>query len=288
VRTKGVGSVGGLVAVVTGAASGIGRATALLLAERGARVALGDRDAEGLRSVAEEVRRRGGGDLAEVVVDVTRGDEVERFRATVEAELGVADVLVNAAGVVVVGGLLATAAEDWDHVLDVNLRGPALVCRAFVPAMIERARCGQIVNVASAAAFYTPRELVAYGATKHGLVGLSQGLREELAASQIGVSLVCPGFVDTPIAEHARIVGEAEPEALRRHIQRLLRRRGHGVELVAAAIVRAAERGSGLVPVGAEAWVIHALERFSPGSTARLAELVRRALPAGPGPDPRR
>jgi short-subunit dehydrogenase len=143
--------------------------------------------------------------------------------------------------------------------------------------MKERRR-GQIVNVASAAAFFTPRELIAYGATKHGLVGLSQGLREELAPFSLGVSVVCPGFVATPIALHARFVGASDPEAERRRVAALLARRGFGAERVAWAILRAAERGSGLVPVGVEAWALHALERVSPGSSVRLVGLVRRLV----------
>jgi NAD(P)-dependent dehydrogenase (short-subunit alcohol dehydrogenase family) len=275
---NGVGTVRGRVAVVTGAASGIGRATALLLARRGARVALGDVDAEGLRGVAEEIRAGGAGAACEVRVDVTLADDVDRFRGVVEKELGVADVIVNAAGVVVVGSFLATSPEDWDHVLGVNLRGPALVCRTFLPAMMKRREGGQIANVASAATFFTPRDLAAYGATKHGLLGLSQGLREELAPWSIGVSLVCPGFVDTPIVEHARFVGEADPEALRRRVRELVRRRGLRPERVAEAVVRALERGSKLVPVGIEARVLQALERYAPGASAHLAKAVRRAV----------
>lgn len=273
---RGLRSVRGCVAVVTGAASGIGRATALLLAERGARVALGDKDSPGLDGVAAAIRARGTA-VCEVRMDVTIPGDVERFRATVEAEVGAPDLVVNAAGVVVVGSFDATTPDDWDHLLGVNLRGPALVCRAFLPAMKERRR-GHIVNVASAASFFTPRELIAYGATKHGLVGLSQGLREELAPFSIGVSLVCPGFVDTPIVERARFVSSSDPEAERRRVKGLLARRGLSAERVAAAIVRAAERGSGVVPVGAEAWALYALERVSPGASVRLVGLVRRLV----------
>ena len=276
-RANGIGSISGRLAVVTGAASGIGRATALALAGRGARLALGDVDEAGLRSAADEVRARGGAVCA-VAVDVTLPDSVERFRATVEAELGVADAVVNAAGVVVVGSFFATSPEDWDHTLAVNLRGPALVCRAFVPAMIERRLGGQIVHVASAAAFFTPRELAAYGATKHGLVGLAQALREELRPHAIGVSVVCPGFVDTPIVEHARFVGEDDPERVRSHVKKLVKGRGLRAERVAEAILRAVERGGELVPVGVEAWALHAFERVAPGSAARWVGVVRRLI----------
>jgi NAD(P)-dependent dehydrogenase (short-subunit alcohol dehydrogenase family) len=275
---NGVGSVDGKVCVVTGAASGIGRAAALRLAARGARVALGDNDEVGLRSVGQEIRARRARGVCEVVVDVTRPVAVERFRQTTEAELGVADVIVNAAGVVVVGGLLATSLDDWEFVLGANLRGPAIVCRAFLPAMIARGERGQIVNVASAAAFFTPGDLVAYGASKHGLVGLSQGLREELAPHSIGVSIVSPGFVDTPIVRNARFAGVADEDFRRKQLAALLRRRGLRPERVAAAIVRAAERGSGVVPVGVEAWTLHALERFAPGSSERLVRAVRRVI----------
>jgi NAD(P)-dependent dehydrogenase (short-subunit alcohol dehydrogenase family) len=278
VSRTGVGSVSGRVVVVTGAASGIGRATAVLLAERGARVALGDVNELGLHAVANLLRAKGARETCAVSVDVTQAEVIERFRHSVEASLGVADAIVNAAGVVVSGSLLATSSDDWDHVLDVNLRGPALVCRAFVPSMLARGKGGQIVNVASSAAFFTPRELGAYGATKHGLVGLSQALREELCPHAIGVSLVCPGFVDTPIADHARFVGEADPEIARSRAKKLLSTRGHRPERVAAAIVKAIERGHELVPVGVDARLLGALERLSPGSAARLVGAVRRWL----------
>jgi NAD(P)-dependent dehydrogenase (short-subunit alcohol dehydrogenase family) len=275
---NGVGDISGRLAVVTGAASGIGRATALALAARGARLALGDVDEARLRHAAGEVRAHGRGAVCAVAVDVTRPESVERFRATVEAELGVADAVVNAAGVVVVGSFFATSPDDWDHTLAVNLRGPALVCRAFVPAMIERGLGGQIVHVASAAAFFTPRELAAYGATKHGLVGLAQALREELRPHAIGVSVVCPGFVDTPIVDNARFVGEEDPERTRRHVKKLVKGRGLRAERVAEAIVEALERGGDLVPVGIEAWALHALERVAPGSAARWVGIVRRFI----------
>jgi NAD(P)-dependent dehydrogenase (short-subunit alcohol dehydrogenase family) len=272
---KGLARVAGRVFVVTGAASGIGRATALLLAKRGGRVALLDRDDRGLRAVLTEVQARGGSAL-EAPMDVTKPDEIERARDAVLGELGAPSGVVNVAGVALVGGFLATTPDDWDHVLAVNLRGPALVTRAFVPSMIERGDGGWIVNVASAAAFITPPMLAVYGATKHGLIGLSQALREELAPHRIGVSVVCPGFVDTPIVRNARLVDGAHSEATRRDAEELLKRRGLRPERVARAIVEAIEHGAELVPVGVEAWVLHALTRVSPKAAAGLVRAAAR------------
>src|SRR5262249_7389402 len=124
----------GRVAVVTGAASGIGRAVALRLAERGARVALADVNEAGLASAVNEVPGRGGRAFARRV-DVTLAGEVEAFAREVERALGPPELLVNSAGVLVLAPFLATTLDDWNHVIDVNLRGPVHVCRAFLPTM---------------------------------------------------------------------------------------------------------------------------------------------------------
>jgi short-subunit dehydrogenase len=269
----GLGSVAGSAAVVTGAASGIGRATAELLAAKGAAVALLDIDEVGLMRVAEELRRH----AAKVVshkTDVANEPEVRAFAAFVEQSLGPVELVVNCAGIVVYGDFLATPAEDFAHVVAVNLEGAANVCRAFVPGMVERRR-GQIVNVASAAAFTTPAGLAAYGATKHALRGLSDGLREELAEHGVGVTVVCPGFADTKIAENARLRGAADIEVERQRLSAFLRRRGLSPERVAARIVRAAERGDSLVPVGLEAHLLYALSRFAPARVPALFALAK-------------
>jgi NAD(P)-dependent dehydrogenase (short-subunit alcohol dehydrogenase family) len=274
----GLGRVRGRTAVVTGAASGIGRATAALLAKRGARLALCDVDAEALARAVVALERTGTRVLSEGV-DVTRPDAVAGFAARVTATLGAPDLVINNAGVVVYGRFLATPLEDWEHVLDVNLKGPVNLCRAFLPAMVARGRGGYVVNVASAAAFFTQSELSAYGASKHGLVGLSQALGDELAPHRIGVSVVCPGFVDTPILERARIRGEHDPEARRRLATEFLKWRGLGAERVAERIVRAAERGIPFVPVGIEAQALWLMSRLAPARTTSIIGLLRRLGP---------
>jgi short-subunit dehydrogenase len=180
---------------------------------------------------------------------------------------------------VVLATFLATTVEDWAHVIDVNVKGPVNVCGAFLPAMVARARGGYVVNVASAAAFATQSELAAYGTTKHALVGLSQALADELFASAIGVSLVCPGFVATDILSRARVRGR-DPEAARKKAEDLLRWRHLSPERVARSIVRAAERGRAVVPVGFEARTLWLLSRLAPttlpGLFARMRALAER------------
>jgi len=267
--------VSGRVAVVTGAASGIGRATARLLARRGATLALGDIDERGLQEVLNEVRALGGR-VHHERVDVTQAGAVTAWASRVERELGPADLLVNSAGIVVLAAFLETELDDFRQLIDVNLMGPVHVCRAFLPAMLARGGGGYVVNVASAAAFASPSELAGYGATKHGLVGLSQALADELSAHAIGVSSVCPGFVDTPILTRARVRGAGDTEARRAAAGQLLRWRRLSAERVAERIVWAAERGEPVVPVGAEAQLLALLSRLLPGRVTPLFGRLRR------------
>lgn len=273
----GLGHIEGRVAVVTGAASGIGRATARLLARRGAKVALCDLDRVGLEAVASELAGAGAA-VSFRVTDVTKGREVESFASATLGGLGVPDLVVNAAGVLVLGAFADTRAEDWDYVIDVNLKGPANVCRAFLPAMRARGAGGYIVNVASASAFATQSVLAAYGSTKHALVGLSQALADELDAEGVGVSVVCPGFVATPILDRARVRGD-DPEASRRAASDLLRKRRLTPERVAERIVHAAEQGIAVVPVGIEARALWWLSRLTPTYIRSVFRLAKRLGP---------
>lgn len=170
----------GQIAVVTGASRGIGRAIAALLTAAGARV-------------AGCARRATAGILA---CDVGRPDDVAHFAAQVLREFGPPDVVVNNAGVTARGRLEETSIESWDAVLDANLKGTFLITRAFLPAMRARRR-GRIVNVASISGRQGTAGLTAYCAAKHGVVGLTRALAEEVRADGIAVNAVCPGSVDT-------------------------------------------------------------------------------------------
>lgn len=251
------------VAVVTGAAGGIGRATALALGARGMTVVCADLD--------EDAAGEAGVPYA---VDVADAAAMERFAAWVLEHHGVPDVLVNNAGVGIGGSFFDHTLDDWRRIIDVNLMGVVHGCLFFGPAMAGRGR-GQIVNVASAAAYTPTRLLPAYGATKAGVLSLSQSLRAELRGTGVGVSAICPGFIATGIYRAARHAGrKGAEEAKRRDVtERLAGRLAPGPEVVAKAIVRAIEHDRPLVPVTVGAWGTYALSRLSPAAMRALARV---------------
>ncbi|GGX11904.1 short chain dehydrogenase [Streptomyces malachitofuscus] len=266
---------GGQLVLVTGAGSGIGRATALAFAEAGARVLAVDRDAEAAARTADEARRRGAAAAWAETADVSDEQAMEKLAARVTTEHGVVDVLVNNAGIGLGGSFFDTTTEDWKKVLDVNLWGVIHGCRLFGSRMAERGQGGHIVNVASAAAFQPSRALPAYGTSKAAVLMLSECLRAELVGRGIGVSAICPGFVNTAITSTARFAGvDAEEERrLQRRAARLYGLRGYPPEKVAAAILRAVVRDEPVVPVTPEARAAYALSRWMPGTLRRIARV---------------
>lgn len=255
-------------ALVTGAASGIGRETARLLADEGARLVLVDRDAPALERVATELRGRAAS-VHPFVVDVSDRGAMERLAADVERVTEALDLLVNNAGILVTGGFDDSSLEDWERVVGVNLLGPVYGSKLFVPAMKKRGR-GAVVNVASASGLVGFPTIVAYATTKSGLVGLTLSMRGELRRSGVSVNAVCPGLVRTDIGEHANL----PPEELRA-VRSLLERHGADPRVVARAILRAAERDSGVVALGWQGrlfdWLGRVARNAAPGWIASLA-----------------
>lgn len=253
--------------VVTGAGSGIGRATALAFAEQGADLAVCDVNEETLADVAREIRGLGRRALASKV-DVSSAADVSRFADETFAELGHVDVLVNNAGVAVSGGFLDTALDDWSWILGINVMGVVHGCHAFVHRMAERRR-GHIVNIASAAGLAGSRMLVAYCTTKFAVVGFSEALRSELADKGVGVTAICPGFIKTNINESGRRKGMfATPAMIDR--SRKLMERGTSPDHVARRILEAVENNTPLMPITPEAWLIYGLKRASPTALSAL------------------
>ena len=188
----------GKVALVTGAARGIGRAIALRLAAEGADVVVADINEAGASSVAEEVRNVGRRALA-LPLDVSRSDQVQTMVDRTVAELGGLDIAVANAGIIVIAPLLEMAEVDWDRLFAVNVKGVWLTTAAAARQMVEQGRGGRLILAASRAG-KTPSRLHptgAYATTKHAVVGLTRALAFELARHQITVNAYCPGMVDT-------------------------------------------------------------------------------------------
>ena len=192
---------------LTGAASGIGRATALRLAVEGAELYLTDRNAEGLAATVADARALGAVVAAHRVLDISDVDEVAAFAADIHASGPAMDVVMNIAGVSAWGTVDKLTHRDWKSMIDINLMGPIHVIENFVPPMIEARRGGHLVNVSSAAGLVALPWHAAYSASKYGLRGLSEVLRFDLARHRIGVSVVVPGAVQTPLVDTVHIAG---------------------------------------------------------------------------------
>ncbi|MFJ6696798.1 SDR family oxidoreductase [Streptomyces sp. NPDC091272] len=266
---------GGQLVLVTGAASGIGRATAFAFAEAGARIVAVDRDAEGAFRTAELSRLIGAPEAWPEVVDVSDGQAMEKLAEKVAAEYGIVDVLVNNAGIGMSGSFMTTTAEDWKKVLDVNLWGVIHGCRTFGKQMADRGQGGHIVNTASAAAFQPSKALPAYSTTKAAVLMLSECLRAELAGEGIGVSAICPGLVNTNITATSRFTGVTEDEEKRKQKRssRLYGLRNYPPEKVAEAVLRAVVKNQAVVPVTPEARGAHLMSRFAPRTLRAIARL---------------
>lgn len=240
-------SLAGKRCLITGAASGIGRATALAAAGRAAELFLTDIAAEGLEQVAEEIRRAGGAVAYAQAADVSDHGAIVALAETIHASHEPMDVVMNIAGISTWGPIERLEHHHWQRMIDVNLMGPIHVLECFVPPMIAAGRGGHVVNVSSTAGLFGLPWHAAYSASKFGLRGISEVLRFDLRRHGIGVSLVCPGAVKTPLVDTVEIVGvDRERPEIERLIERFER---HAVspEHVASRILRGIERNRYLV-----------------------------------------
>jgi NAD(P)-dependent dehydrogenase (short-subunit alcohol dehydrogenase family) len=270
-----VSDLNGKTALVTGAGSGIGKATALACARRGARVVICDVNESGLAETEAAIRAQGRAALARRV-DVANRQEMQAFAEAVHAEIEAVDILVNNAGVAVGGRFVHTPLEDWDWIVGINLMGVVHGCHFFIPRMLAHGRRGHVVNVSSAAGYAANAALAAYVATKFAVLGLSEALREELAGHHIGVTAVCPGVINTPITRVARMRGpDATPE-VRAQMIRVYERRNYTPERVAENILRAIQRNRAVAPISPEAWALYYLKRFTPWLLARTSRFIAR------------
>jgi NAD(P)-dependent dehydrogenase (short-subunit alcohol dehydrogenase family) len=251
--------ISGARVVITGAGSGIGEAAALRFARAGSEVIAVDingASAEATAVACGEI----GPQAHPYVCDVADSAAVNELAATVESAHGQVDVLVNNAGVGIAGPFLDADLDDWDWLRSINIDGVAYGCHAFGPGMIERGS-GQVVNIASAAAFIPNRNMAAYCASKAAVVALSQCLRADWRSNGVGVSVVCPGVIATPIAAATRYRGPTQARQAR--AERALGM-GHSPDLVARAIFDCVKKNRDIVPVGFESALAYKLLRGAP------------------------
>ena len=202
-------SIENQIAVVTGAGRGIGRAIAVELARLGARVALAARSRSELEATAQRI-----GDAASVVpTDVRKKEELQRLFEQVSAAVGRVDILVNAAGIGIFGPVVEFRDEDFENLIDTNLRGIFSACRLVLPSMIER-RSGHIINIASIAGKVGSANHAVYCASKFAVVGFTESLAEEVRQYGIRASVICPGSTDTRFSAETS-AGKARERMLR-------------------------------------------------------------------------
>ena len=200
-------NLSGKVALVTGAASGIGKATVIAAARDGARLVLTDLRADDLDAVAADICRSGGTVVLHRAGDVSDYDWVVAFAREVDDQVGTMDVVMNVAGISAWGTVENLEHRHWRSMVDVNLMGPIHIIECFVPQMVRRGEGGHLVNVSSAAGLLALPWHAAYCASKFGIRGVSEVLRMDLRRHNIGVSVVCPGGVATPLVGTVDIVG---------------------------------------------------------------------------------
>ena len=257
---KGIRDLKGKVAVVTGAANGIGRALALGLWGKGCHLALVDLDHDGLASLQQSLNESGRAQIATThVANVGDKARMQELAAEAVAAHGAVHVLINNAGIAYEAAFPQTSLDDWERIVDVNLWGVIYGCHFFMPhlAKVER---GHIVNLSSLLGIVAMPGQSAYCATKFAVRGLSESLSEELRATSVGLTVVHPGAVATDIMKRG---GGDDPELLQR-ISRWYERHAISPERVAAQIIRAIEKGTPRLLITPEAAFGDLLKRLMP------------------------
>ncbi|MCX9192659.1 SDR family NAD(P)-dependent oxidoreductase [Carbonactinospora thermoautotrophica] len=267
------------VAIVTGGASGIGRALATALVRRGGTVAVADLDGEAAERVAEELRRRGPGHAEAVPLDVRDAAAVAAAYRRVRDEHGRLDLVFNNAGIAVGGLVDELTLDHWNRTIDVNLRGVVHGVQAAYPLLLDQG-FGHIVNTASLAGLLPAPLMAPYTATKHAVVGLSLALRAEAAPRGVRVSVVCPGFVDTPLLDrvNAGLPDTPASRSTRQQVRRV-QPRLYSADRLAEDVLRGVARNRAVIVAPASARLAARLTRLAPAAVVTAAGIqVRRYL----------
>lgn len=248
---------------ITGAASGIGRATALQLAAQGAQLYLTDRDSDGLAQTVSDAQVLGAKVPEHRALDIVDYNAVAAFAADILAKHPSMDVVLNIAGVSAWGTVDRLTHDQWSKMISINLMGPIHVIETFVPAMVAARRGGHLVNVSSAAGLVGLPWHAAYSASKYGLRGLSEVLRFDLARHRIGVSVVVPGAVKTPLINTVEIAGvDRDDPKVKRWVGCF---GGHAIspEKAAEKILAGIEKNRYLIYTSADIRALYAFKRLA-------------------------
>jgi len=259
----------GKVAIITGGAGGIGKALAEEMAERGCYLVLADINAELLEKTAAELRATGA-QLDAKAVDVRDAVQVQALVDGAFIELGRIDYFFNNAGVNLCAELRDTSLDDWNLLIDVNLRGVVHGVHAAYPIMCKQG-FGHIVNTASAAGLVPAAAEGAYAATKHAVVGLSMALRVEAEAFGVKVSVVCPGLVDTPILDSTKYV-KLDPEVIRK----VAPEKPIPPRKAAQLILRGIDRNEFFIVLTLTTHALWRLHRYAPDASMRVSKIAIR------------
>ncbi len=260
------------IAVITGAGSGIGRATALRLAREGVHVHVVDIDAERAEGVATAVRATGRDAWAHAV-DCSKHEAIMGLADAVYAESGRVDILHNNAGIGHAALAHETRIEDWERVIGINLWGTIYGIHTFVPRMIAQGSGGHIVNTSSGLGLIAVPGMAPYCATKFAVVGISESIRAELEPHGIGVTVVCPGLIQTDIVRASPVTGAAE--AQREKTMELYAKHGATAESVADDIVTGIQKNKAVVTSPAShVMPVWALKRLSVDAYQTVAKHV--------------
>lgn len=254
--------------LVTGAGSGLGRATALRFAAQGARVACTDRDGVSPAETLALIEKEGGSGLA-FTLDVTREEDFIAARERLLREWDGLDVLVNNAGVASAGLIEETSLADWDWIININLLGVVRGCKTFAP-LFKAQKSGHIVNIASFAGIANPPNMASYNATKSAVIAVSETLLHELSP-EVGVTVVCPAFFPTNLMNSARV---AQPATIGT-VHRWMKKSGVTADDVAAQIVRAVAKRQFLLLSHKDTRMQAAIKRASPAMFYRMVQKTR-------------
>jgi len=262
--------VRGKLVLITGAGAGIGRSAAIAFAERGVNVVATDVRPEPLLEVRQAVEALGVRCWT-YAVDVANDEAMKVLADQVCAEAGVPDVLVNNAGIAYLGRFLESDLAHWPRVLNVNVMGVVYGCYYFIPKMIAAGGPRRVLIVASAAANYPPPSVAAYAASKFAVFGFAEVLKMELTGTNVGVTTVCPGVINTAIVHPSPInvspaVGQEQIDTLADYYTKS----GASPDVVGKAMVRAAERGTDMLLTGPSARIFFHLRRISLRAARKL------------------